>query len=150
MKIRDEKTKQLFIKYLEEHPDERFMQAVRNFIGVPFLVVSDTAPKEGDTFYWECDEMLEGAELCEVEPLIKDDKVRQVIKVWAKVNEIAQVLVTAVKAPENGYLYWELAGIAYEQTITICFDGELPDTLEDLGTYTIEELCGSSSDEEGE
>lgn len=59
MKIRDEKTKQLFIKYLEEHPDERFMQSVRNFIGAPFLVVSGTIPKEGDTFYWECDEMLE-------------------------------------------------------------------------------------------
>jgi len=60
MKIRDEKTKQLFIKYLEEHPSERFMQAVRNFIGVPFLIASGTPPKEGrDTFYWECDEMLE-------------------------------------------------------------------------------------------
>ena len=59
MKIRDEKTKQLFIKYLEEHPSERFMQAVRNFIGAPFLVVSGTVPKEVDTFYWECDEMLE-------------------------------------------------------------------------------------------
>lgn len=58
MKIRDEKTKQLFIKYLEEHPNERFMQAVRNFIRVPFLVVSGFPPKEGDTFYWECDEML--------------------------------------------------------------------------------------------
>ena len=59
MKIRDEKTKQLFIKYLEEHPDERFMQSVRNFIGAPFLVVTGSVPKEGkDTFYWECDEML--------------------------------------------------------------------------------------------
>lgn len=58
MKIRDEKTKQLFIKYLEEHPSERFMQAVRNFIGVPFLVASGVPPKEGDTFYWEYDEML--------------------------------------------------------------------------------------------
>lgn len=58
MKIRDEKTKQLFIKYLEEHPSERFMQAVRNFTGVPFLVATGSVPKEGDTFYWECDEML--------------------------------------------------------------------------------------------
>ena len=58
MRIRDEKTKQLFIKYLEEHPDERFMQTVRNFIGVPFLVASGTTPKEGDTFYWECDKLL--------------------------------------------------------------------------------------------
>lgn len=67
MKIRDEKTKQLFIKYLEEHPSERFMQAVRNFIGVPFLVATGTPPKDGaaltaDTFYWECDEMLKEEE----------------------------------------------------------------------------------------
>lgn len=62
MKVRDEKTKQLFIKYLEAHPDERFMQAVRNFIGVPFLVVSSVPWKEGDTFYWECDEMFKGEE----------------------------------------------------------------------------------------
>lgn len=63
MKIRDERTKQLFINYLKKHPDERFMQAVRNFIDVPFLVVSGDPPREGrdgiDTFYWECDEMLE-------------------------------------------------------------------------------------------
>ena len=57
MKIRDEKTKQLFIKYLEEHPSERFMQAVRNFIGVPFLVASGSVTQ--DTYHWECDEMLE-------------------------------------------------------------------------------------------
>lgn len=62
MKIKDDRTKQLFIKYLEEHPDERFMQAVRNFIGVPFLVVTDSVPKDGDTFYWECDKMLQEEE----------------------------------------------------------------------------------------
>lgn len=63
MKIRDGKTKQLFIKYLEEHPDERFMQAVRNFIGVSFLVATSLPPRDGgDTFYWECDELLEEEE----------------------------------------------------------------------------------------
>ena len=62
MKIKDDRTKQLFIKYLEKHPDERFMQAVRNFIGVPFLVATISAPEEGDTFYWECDKILEEQE----------------------------------------------------------------------------------------
>lgn len=61
-RIKDEKTKQLFAKYLKGHPDERFMQAVRNFIGVPFLVATNLTPEEGDTFYWECDEMLEEEE----------------------------------------------------------------------------------------
>lgn len=61
--IKDEKTKQLFSKYLEEHQYERFMEAVRNFIGVPFLVVTDSTPRDGkDTFYWECDEVLKEEE----------------------------------------------------------------------------------------
>lgn len=104
-------------------------------------------PSWRDVMY-EVQEMLAEAELCEVEPLIKDEKIRQTIKTWAKVNEIESVFITAVKSPENGYLYWELAGVEWEQSISICFGGELPDTLETLGTYTIEELCGSSSDEE--
>ena len=83
------------------------------------------------------------------EPLIKDDKIRQIIKAWAKINEITSVFVTVIKDPESGCLCWELAGVEWEQSISICFGGDLPDTLEDLGTYTIEELCGSSSDEEG-
>ena len=62
MKIRDEKTKQLFIKYLENHPEERFMQAVRNFIGVPYLVATGSVPEYDDTFYWEYDEMLKEVE----------------------------------------------------------------------------------------
>lgn len=62
MKIRDEKTRKLFIQYLEEHPSERFFQAVRNFSGCAFILASGTPPvndKQLDTFYWECDEMLE-------------------------------------------------------------------------------------------
>lgn len=72
--IRDEKTRELFIGYLENHPNERFFQAVRNFtrrylntkgagVGRPFIIASDLPPKdlyEEDTFHWECDEMLEG------------------------------------------------------------------------------------------
>ena len=83
------------------------------------------------------------------EPLIKDDKIRQTIKTWADVNEITSVFITVIKDAEEGYLYWELAGVEWEQSISICFGGELPDTLEDLRVYTIEELCGSPSDEEG-
>ena len=90
--------------------------------------------------------MLEEAELCEVEPLIKDDKIRQIIKAWAKINEITSVFVTVIKDPESGCLCWELAGVEWEQSISICFGGDLPDTLEDLGTYTIEELCGEEEE----
>ena len=54
--MRSEKTKQGFIKYMEEHPSERFWQAVRNYSGYAFIIASDalpTRPDQDDTFYWE-------------------------------------------------------------------------------------------------
>lgn len=109
----------------------------------------DTASSWRDVMC-EVQEMLAEAEIREAEPLIKDDKVRQIIKAQAKVDKIAEVCVVPIKDAEGAYLYWELESIEWGQSISICFRGELPDTLEDLGTYTIEELCGSLSDEEGE
>lgn len=56
MSVREAKTKADFIQYLDENPEQRFMQAVRNFIGVPFLIASDeypTSPDQHDTFNWE-------------------------------------------------------------------------------------------------
>lgn len=54
MTIRSEKTKKDFIQYLEDHPSERFWQAVRNFAGVPFVLVSDELDGDiKDTFYRE-------------------------------------------------------------------------------------------------
>lgn len=66
MKIRDEKTRKLFIQYLEENPEQRFFQAVRNFtfqyISQAYRIEACYYKKEGDerkdTYYWECDEML--------------------------------------------------------------------------------------------
>lgn len=59
--IKDEETRKLFIKYLEEHPNERFFQAVRNFSRCSFILASPMPPAnptQQDTFYWECDEMI--------------------------------------------------------------------------------------------
>ena len=69
---RDSKTKYAFMEYLNNHKNERFFQAIRNFaryyldtnstgIKTPFILASDLPPKalyEEDTFHWECDEML--------------------------------------------------------------------------------------------
>lgn len=82
------------------------------------------------------------------EPLIKDEKIREVIRGWAKTNDVANVFITVVKDAKEGYLYWELASMAWEQSITIRFGGELPNNLENMGAYTIDELCGWSTDEE--
>lgn len=61
MKIRSEKTKKLFIKYMQQHPEERFWQSVRNFSGYPFIIGSNRSPDDldidskdqQDTFYIE-------------------------------------------------------------------------------------------------
>jgi hypothetical protein len=43
-----------FVKYCQEHPDERFWQAIRNWSGYFKVVVGPTTMDEGlDTFYWE-------------------------------------------------------------------------------------------------
>lgn len=54
--MRDQKAKEDFIKYLEEHPQERFWQAVRNFQHFNFIYASNKIvddPDVHDTFYWE-------------------------------------------------------------------------------------------------
>lgn len=57
---RSAETKRAFIKYLEEHPQERFWQAVRNFSNYDFILGSNSpSPKTDDwaevhdTFYRE-------------------------------------------------------------------------------------------------
>lgn len=70
---RDKMTKWKFFEYLQFHRDERFLQAVRNFTkeyiddDANFLFVSKHSledyirhyDKFYDTFYWECDSMMD-------------------------------------------------------------------------------------------
>lgn len=46
-----------FVLYCSEHPEERFWQALRNWVGVAFIFVGDKLSSEAvggrDTFYWE-------------------------------------------------------------------------------------------------
>lgn len=53
MEIRSKKTKEAFIKYLEEHPEERFWQAVRNFSKYSVVLVGNHGEPLMDTFYWD-------------------------------------------------------------------------------------------------
>ena len=141
MKLRNKKTGETGY-YLHTHRDHNTgtLKVAVLKDGVPF---SEFKPHEPIYDYDSLAELNEDWEdYTPAEPLIKDDKIRQIIKAWAKVNKTTSVFITVIKDPEGAYMYWELAGIAWEQSISICFRGELPDTLEDLGTYTIEELCG--------
>ncbi len=68
---RDSKTKHAFMKYLSDHKEERFFQAVRNFADdylrydsylncIAYIKADDYNAHNSpvDTFYWECDNML--------------------------------------------------------------------------------------------
>lgn len=64
--VRDQKTKEAFIEYLDKHKDERFFQALRNFskgyLGEEFnFIYSSKMPIDvsHDTFYLECDRIHE-------------------------------------------------------------------------------------------
>lgn len=56
---RNEKVLAEFVKYCEEHPQERFWQALRNWSGYGFVLVGHKPPELPwrkdwpDTFYWE-------------------------------------------------------------------------------------------------
>lgn len=62
-KTRNSEVLASFVKYCEEHPQERFWQALRNWIpaetGLHFVLLSNLPPNPSgeqklvDTFYWE-------------------------------------------------------------------------------------------------
>ena len=58
--IRSDPTLTNFIQYCQEHPEERFWQALRNWSGYPFIYIGYQPSYEQhktfsvmDTFYWE-------------------------------------------------------------------------------------------------
>lgn len=63
--IRDKETKDKFIEYLQNNPEQRFFQAVRNFTSEnlnkysSFICSTSGDGSFEDTFYWKCDKMLE-------------------------------------------------------------------------------------------
>ena len=42
-----------FVKYCQEHPNQRFWQALRNWCGYAFILVKNHKEELKDTFYWE-------------------------------------------------------------------------------------------------
>ena len=49
---RNSKLLEDFTRYCQKYPEQRFWQALRNWSGYPFVLVSDTK-KTTDTFFWE-------------------------------------------------------------------------------------------------
>lgn len=56
MKSKNKKLRKEFIQYCKDNPEQRFWQALRNWSGYPFILVSKVMPTDKnymDTFYWE-------------------------------------------------------------------------------------------------
>ena len=70
------------------------------------------------------------------EPLIKDEKIRKVIRAWAEVNSVEEVLY-AERTDKSLFVLTDMGG----DDTSIMFVGWVP-TLKDGADYTIAELCG--------
>ena len=66
------------------------------------------------------------------EPLIKDEKIRKAMKVWARLNEVEEVTFDE---------YWHSFRDT-DMVISFLFSFRDFDCLEDGKSYTIAELCG--------
>lgn len=71
-------------------------------------------------------------------PLIKDEKIRKAVRVWAEANGL-----NYANCYESAHSWYLRAFNSREQGIDIYFWGyQLPKELKDCETYTITELCG--------
>ena len=76
------------------------------------------------------------------EPLIKDERTRRVIRAWAEVNSVEEVLY-AERTDKSLFVLTDMGG----DDTSIMFVGWVP-TLKDGADYTIAELCGEEDYEE--
>lgn len=74
------------------------------------------------------------------EPLIKDERTRRVIRAWAEVNSVEEVLY-AERTDKSLFVLTDMGG----DDTSIMFVGWIP-TLKDGADYTIDELCGEEEE----
>ena len=97
----------------------------------------DTVLDGGDSPSWrdvmyEVQEMLTEAELCEAEPLIKDDKIRKAVRAWAEANNTERVAI------QNSYCL----SAEGDENENIVFAFPFFKDIDYNVSYTITELCG--------
>ena len=97
----------------------------------------DTVLDGGDFPSWrdvmyEVQEMLAEAELCEAEPLIKDEKIRKAVRAWAEANNAGRVDI------QNNYCL----STEDDTDIDIVFASPIFKDIDSNVSYTITELCG--------
>ena len=103
-----------------------------------FACISEHGCSRGELFsYKTLDELNEDwGDYKPAEPLIKDEKIRKAIKVWARLNEVKEVMFDE---------YWH-SFRDVDMVISFLFSLRDFDCLEDGKTYTIAELCGEEEE----
>lgn len=84
-----------------------------------------------------------GYEPAKPEPLIKDEKIRKVIRAWAEVNGVSELFSYEAV---SGCPFWYI--MAYRDVGGLNLDlwGEFPKELTNDKSYTIAELCGEEEE----
>ncbi len=127
MKLRNKETGELGINEGEGIEDKRF--CIRSEKTGRFYIYNSLAELNEE---WE--------DYVPKEPLIKDEKIRKAVRVWAEINSIEEVIYSvgmdrsACNLTDTG-----------DDEFAIEFVGWIP-TLEDGKAYAIEELCGEEEE----
>lgn len=105
---------------------------------VGFNISNDSYKKKfGKKDYYSLQEFCEDWEDYKpTEPLIKDEKIRKAVKVWAEANELE---------PDFEVRYSESSFTLISWQASIEFNAKI-DGLEHNKTYTITELCGEEEE----
>lgn len=125
MKLRNKKTGEVGIATFKQYSKYEYLAHIRlHFGGKDYKF--ETIKKLTETF----------EDYAPAEPLIKDEKVRKAIKVWARLNKVKEVMFDE---------YWH-SFRDVDMVISFLFTFRDFDCLEDGKRYTIAELCGEEED----
>lgn len=102
------------------------------------------APSCGNSILGEYDTLAELNEEWEdyKEPLIKDEKIRKAVRVWAEASGID---TTEIKV-SKGIISTAIIGWKDCRRLSMDFESSTLEKLEDGKTYTIAELCGDEGE----
>ena len=106
------------------------LEKIKTLAGMVDTALSTDASSRG--LLYEVQEMLTEAELCEAEPLIKDDKIRKAVRAWAEANNTERVAI------QNSYCL----SAEGDENENIVFAFPIFKDIDYDVSYTITELCG--------
>lgn len=106
------------------------------------IVITDDSEKDGVFVFRSIEQLVEEYEDYKPkEPLIDNEKIREIVRAWAEINAVRQVAYVEDLNGESCCL----AGMEDGRGYCIKFVGWIP-TLKDCGEYFIDELCGEGEE----